>query len=111
MLMFVTVVALVVALIVFLNVLPSSRNTTQSLSSVPDRVNPATVYRNQKKTSGPLPRICPVCGSVLSQTEYLLAAIEEPREGRKRQAQIYGCPHCFITDGVNLNLGKMEPPA
>jgi cytidyltransferase-like protein len=49
------------------------------------------------------PRICPVCGTPLSQDEYLIAAIfPDLGPNQKRQAHIYGCRHCYVSGGVNL---------
>ena len=79
-------------------------------------------FVNQPEEPGTLrPRICPLCGTLLSPDDYLVAALSEEIQGIKRQAHIYGCTYCYATDGVNLNSGaeagaakdreltKMEP--
>ncbi|MCB1173581.1 MAG: hypothetical protein KDK39_08455 [Leptospiraceae bacterium] len=47
-------------------------------------------------------RMCPVCRTPLAADEYLMCAMDKERPNQtKRQVHIYGCPHCFITGGVN----------
>ena len=100
-----------IAVTIFLNLLSAkdSLKKTQKKEKPegPEILDAKKVF--QMKTDRPRPRICPVCGTLLNQDEYLIAAIEPEREGQKRQAHIYGCKYCFTTDGVNLQLTRMEP--
>jgi len=100
MLTFVTLAALSIAVIVFLNVLSIPGRKSSPIASPRERGDAARIL----KMKGPeRPRICPVCGTLLTIDEYLIAAIApEVGQGQKRQAHIYGCPHCYITGGVNL---------
>jgi hypothetical protein len=108
MLMFVTLAALSIAVIVFLNFLnlPSGKQAADTPAS-PQRLDAAKVLRMPAQNR---PRICPVCGTLLGPEDYLMASIfPDPGPDRKRQAHIYGCVHCFATEGVNLRLKKMDP--
>ncbi len=102
MMTFVTLAALALAFIVFLNALnlPSPKKPAASLQTAPPTVNAGKALRMK----GPeRPRICPVCGTPLGVDEYLIAAIfPDPGPNQKRQAHIYGCAHCYVTGGVNL---------
>jgi len=113
MLSFLTIAGLVIAVIVFLNLL-SAQNTLRGKGSVargfgggkkekesgPDRVSNVRRFLETPLPEGvSRPRICPVCGSALEQDDFLYAALEpEPESGRKRQAQIYGCRYCLSGD-------------
>lgn len=118
----VTVLGLAVAVIIFLNLL-SAKHTVKNIfpggnsrngnghNPLPPAMDARKVYQSKMEVR---PRICPLCGTLLEQSEYLYAALEpETANGRKRQAHIYGCRYCFSTEGVNLkskSIGKMEPP-
>ncbi|MCB1139211.1 MAG: hypothetical protein KDK23_10670 [Leptospiraceae bacterium] len=109
MLTLVAVAGLCLAVIVFLNMLSPSalqpaggelhKKRSGSNNEDPPRLDAKRVL---KMEPGPQrPRICPVCGTLLGQTDYLFAALEpEPKTERKRQAHIYGCPYCLDQDGV-----------
>lgn len=45
------------------------------------------------RISGLPPRVCPLCGSVLTQNEALFASPVEGAKGRK--IMIFGCRHCY----------------
>ncbi|MBE7440091.1 MAG: hypothetical protein HS115_16690 [Spirochaetales bacterium] len=111
MLTFVTLVGLGLAIIVFLNFLQTGSAPARVGPEKPPRVDPRRIKETRKKWDEnpalPRPRICPLCGTMLEQHEYLLAAIEpEVMSNRKRQAQIYGCPYCITNDGVNKSLRR-----
>jgi hypothetical protein len=101
MMLFLTLVGIGLALVLFLNVLQVTdkpRRPSQEQSRA--RVDAKKVL--QMPPDEPRPRICPVCGTLLGPEDYLIAALEpQPKTERKRQAHIYGCPYCFETDGVN----------
>lgn len=106
----VSIIGFVIAITVFLNLLSARESLRASPANIPNDpavLDPQKVFRMDKEK--PRPRICPVCGTMLDQTEYLIASIEPEIKGQKRQAHIYGCRHCFATDGVNLKLSKLEP--
>lgn len=114
MLTLVSIVGLALAVIVFLNML-SPPQTGQKKKEThnghdpenPPRLDNRKVLRTEPNV--PRPRICPVCGTVLGQEDYLFAALEpEPSTQRKRQAHIYGCRFCVATDGVNLSREKIS---
>lgn len=108
MLLFVTLAALSIAAIVFLNFLnlPTARPAA-SPAQPAARLDAAKVLRMPSEVR---PRICPVCGTVLGSQDYLMASIfPDPGPDRKRQAHIYGCVHCYATEGVNLSLKRMDP--
>ncbi len=126
MLTILSLAGLAIALILFLNLLSAGdtvRGVASSLKrkgesdgkeSLPPRGDPSRIYRGESE--GPRPRICPVCGTLLSKEDYLIAALEpETAGGGKRQAHIYGCPYCYTTGGVNLSkkggmsLDRIEP--
>ena len=92
-------------LIIFVNLMPAGKGIKKENSKNPENLDPAKVLRASGKVR---PRICPVCGSLLDKQDFLYAALSpDPGPGRKRQAQIYGCRHCFSTDGVNLENQKI----
>jgi len=106
-----TMAGFLIAVVVFLNLLTASESTKKANQSVYSRSNPPRLDNGkvlrQTEESGPRPRICPVCGTMLSQEDYLIAAMEpDPGAGKKRRAQIYGCPFCYTTGGVNLHQNK-----
>ncbi len=111
MLTFVSIAALGLAVIVFLNFLQTTGPAkSQSAGGYdrnnPPRLNTRRVFAVETEPDRPRPRICPLCGTLLNQDEYLMASIEPERPGRKRQAHIYGCRYCFATEGVNLAAGS-----
>jgi len=115
MMLFLTIVGIGLALLVFLKSMQVG-DTTLSKSAKFDETNPPVLNARKVLTmpSGEMrPRVCPVCGTVLSQTDYLIAALEpEPKTERKRQAHIYGCRYCVSSGGVNLKqreLTHIEP--
>ncbi len=68
-----------------------------------------TLKENQTKKPEKRLRICPICGTILSQKDYLIAAFEPQKNPNiKRQVHIYGCVYCFTTDGVNKNLTSIK---
>lgn len=113
MLTFITVAGVAIALIVFLNLLNAGHKEAKGDAidfDGPDRprVNARRhLQRRDRPSDVPRLRVCPVCGTVLNQTEYLFASFGD-ESGGKRQAHIYGCRHCFRTDGVNVNRGQIE---
>jgi len=120
MLTLVAVAGLCLAVIVFLNMLSPSAlqpasGTMHKKKGQPDQDPPRLDAKKVLNMDpGPQrPRICPVCGTLLSQTDYLYAALEpEPKTERKRQAHIYGCPYCLDQDGVARNkksIAEIEP--
>ena len=107
MLLFVTLAALSIAVIVFLNFLNLPSNKAAAQTAAPARLDASRVMRMPSQDR---PRICPVCGTVLGPQDYLMASIfPDPGPDKKRQAHIYGCVHCYATEGVNLRLKKMDP--
>lgn len=117
MLSFLTVAGFIVGIVLFLNLInardPKSlkgKNTNFDPNN-PPRLNARKILQMQPGETRP--RICPVCGTLLDQTDFLYAALEpENGQNKKRQAHIYGCRFCYATDGVNLNqkeLSHIEP--
>lgn len=109
MMTFLAVIGLIAAVIIFLNLL-QAKDAVERIGKdeAPridlDSADAAEVQRNLKNRAR-MRRICPVCRTGLSQDEYLICALEERSDrqpGKKRQVQIYGCVHCFATDGVNM---------
>jgi hypothetical protein len=113
MLTFISIAGFTVALIVFLNLLSAGEkgaNRSGIGFQAPNRPEQNGAGRILRQApSQKRPRICPVCGTPLTEKEYLIASIAPELPGQKREAHIYGCPHCFMTDGVNTKLSKMEP--
>jgi len=118
MLTFISVAGFLLAVVVFLNILQTG--TAKTVPAAPGsfshhgRTRPGVkagpdvgrVLR-EMKPDVQRPRICPVCGTMLSQEHFLYAAMEpEPSTNRKRQVQIYGCPFCYDSDGVNTHTGR-----
>ncbi len=114
-----TIAGLAIAVIVFLNMLQAKDNVNNLGAKKepegpkePPRVNARRWMEHATKPGELRPRICPLCGTVLSQEDYLIAAIGEDHGVGKRQAHIYGCRFCFASDGVNTRVGeltRMEP--
>lgn len=120
MLIFLTILGLGLALLLFLNGLHAAdRVKTGTAQKSKGHVSSEPVVLDSRKVmqmapGEKRPRICPVCGTMLSQADYLIAALEpEPRTERRRQAHIYGCPYCLENGGVNLHrerqLTRLEP--
>ena len=104
------ILGITIAVTIFLNLLSTKdflKKADKKGKKDPEILDARKVF--QMKSNVPRPRICPVCGTLLNQEEYLIASIEPEREGQKRQAHIYGCKYCFTTDGVNIQYGRMEP--
>jgi len=110
MLTLVSITGFVIAIIIFLNIINAREKIRQPVSQPDIRYDVKKVY-SQTNAHIEKPRICPVCGTSLSRKEYLIAALEPEVNGKKRRAHIYGCPHCFTTEGVNINarFNKLEP--
>ena len=111
MLTLITVAGIAIALVVFLNLLNAGKAKVggQEPKEQP-RVNVRRhLQKSRSQPEVPRLRLCPLCGTVLNQNEYLFASFgdESPSSGR-RQAHIYGCRHCFRTDGVNINRGELS---
>ncbi len=102
MMSFLTLIGLVAAIIVFLNLLQAREVVTRAGKPEPPRI-PLESVRTRADGQPVVRRICPVCRTGLTPDEYLICAMDPDKaDGRKRQVHIYGCNHCFITDGVNL---------
>lgn len=99
---------LVIAAVVFLNLLQARDRMERG--PLPSFAGAAGLEPGQQKTeenkrlrAAPERRICPVCRTGLTREEYLICAMDVDRgPQQKRQVHIYGCPHCFLTDGVNM---------
>lgn len=105
MLTLLTIAGLALAIIVFLHLLSAGQRATNQKNSElsrndpPPRVNPRGYLNTPSEPGRPRSRVCPLCGTVLTQEDYLFAAISpEPENGGKRQAQIYGCRYCFVLE-------------
>ncbi len=113
---FLSVIGVIIGFVVFINFISAGDDLKRAINgkgskgnnnSERPRLDAGKVLRNNSDTGQPRPRICPVCGTLLDQSEYLLASIEPGDDNRKRQAHIYGCKYCFTTSGVNLNKEKI----
>jgi hypothetical protein len=99
---------LIIGVVVFLNLLQAKDKVDRiGKPETPPAPGAAGVSGSQngvgRLPAAPQRRICPVCRTGLTQEEYLICAMDsDPGENRKRQVHIYGCRHCFLTDGVNL---------
>lgn len=115
MMLFLTLVGIGLALVIFLNGLQAADKTRRPSKNDEPRDRPVLDAKKVlKMPPGELrPRTCPVCGTMLGPKDYLIAALEpEPKTERKRQAHIYGCPFCFESGGVNTTrrqLSHIEP--
>ncbi|MBX7058665.1 MAG: hypothetical protein K1X75_11425 [Leptospirales bacterium] len=99
---------IVVAVVVFLNLLQARDRLERGplpASVLADGEQRDRAGRSERiLRSAPDRRICPVCKTGLTREEYLICAMDAERgASQKRQVHIYGCPHCFLTDGVNLS--------
>ena len=112
MMTFVTLLGFVIGILIFINLIHAKAHLDgMDLSLDEDKQKRA--HRKGKShrvlADAPNRRICPVCRTGLTQDEYLLCAMQpDPGNGAKRQVHIYGCPHCFLSDGVNINGNKIE---
>ena len=106
MMTFVSLIGLAAAVIIFLNLLQAKEGVERIGKPAPPRLKEDSRDAADLKDRARMRRICPVCRTGLTTEEYLICAME-PEDGsanrRKRQVQIYGCVHCFATDGVNMN--------
>lgn len=109
MLVIVSLIGLIVATIFILNIFSAADSLKnikepEKKENKRERIDVRKHLKSALESDKPRLRICPVCGTVLTSQEYLIAALDPvEREGAKRRANIYGCPHCFSTNGVNLN--------
>ena len=106
-----TLGGLAIGILVFLNLLHSKARlegmdlSTEEDEAIKDARKNGDGRVRRMLANAPSRRICPVCRTPLTPDEYLLCAMEPAgKDNRKRQVHIYGCPHCFITDGVNLSM-------
>ncbi len=105
MMTFVSLLGLGIAAIVFLNLLQAKDTVERIGKPSPPRVKLDSQDAADLKDRARMRRICPVCRTGLATEEYLICAMEPEDSSsarRKRQVQIYGCVHCFATDGINL---------
>jgi hypothetical protein len=106
MMTFVALIGLAAAVIIFLNLLQAKDSISRIGKPPAPRVKLDSRDAEDLKDRARMRRICPVCRTGLTSEEYLICAMEpeDPAPGarRRRQVQIYGCVHCFATDGVNL---------
>lgn len=99
---------LIIGVVIFLNLLQAKEKVDRigkPESPAAESASGGAAARNgsSRLPAAPQRRICPVCRTGLTQEEYLICAMDaDPGENRKRQVHIYGCRHCFLTDGVNL---------
>ncbi len=104
-----SIAGIAIAVVVFLNLINAGGHNAK-VANAPDlpRVNVRRHLQKTAETKHPRLRVCPLCGTVLDRTDYLFASFSEapPSLGR-RQAHIYGCRHCYATDGVNVGMGRM----
>jgi uncharacterized protein with PIN domain len=88
------------------NIVRNEPKTPESLQ----RAIKKTLKENQQKEIEKRLRICPICGTILNQTDYLIAAFDEVKDPtKKRKVHIYGCPYCITNDGVLKTKGKIDP--
>ncbi|MCR9143554.1 MAG: hypothetical protein NXI24_14995 [bacterium] len=102
---FVSLIGLGIAAVVFLNLLQAKDSVERIGKEPAPRVKLGSQDAADLKDRARMRRICPVCRTGLATEEYLICAMEPEDPGsarRKRQVQIYGCVHCFATDGINL---------
>lgn len=104
----ITLFGLAIGFLIFVNLLHTKAKIEGQDLSVEEQDSPLNLLKNKKKSrvleNAPNRRICPICKTVLLQEEYLLCAMEPERKNNvRRQVHIYGCPHCFITSGVNVS--------
>lgn len=88
------------------NIVRNEPKTPESLQ----RAIKKTLKENQQKEVEKRLRICPICGTILTQKDYLIAAFDEVKDPtKKRKVHIYGCPYCITNDGVFKEKGKIDP--
>ncbi len=86
------------------NIVKNEPKTAESLKRAINK----TLKENQAKAPEQRLRICPICGTILSEKDYLIAAFEPIKDPtQKRRVNIYGCPYCITTDGVIKD--KIDP--
>ena len=106
----ITLFGLAIGVLIFINLIHTKAKMEGMDLSIQDEDN-IVDFVKQKKTkfleNAPNRRVCPVCKTVLLQSEYLLCAMQpQPEDNSRRQVHIYGCPHCFINNGVNLQANR-----
>lgn len=107
-----TLAGISISIIVFLNLLSTKDSLRRprpdnAQNREPARVDPRKFLKQDNQ--GRRLRVCPLCGTVLNTDEFLFAAISpETGDGRKRQAQIYGCRYCYATEGINLEKSSIS---
>ena len=108
----ISVAGIVLAALVFLHLL-QAKDTIDHGGKSAVRSQQEQLDRRREKVNAMLRsastrRTCPVCRTPLTTNEYLICAMEpESEEDRRRQVHIFGCLHCFSTDGVNVNQYEM----
>lgn len=94
-----------IAIVIFLNLLHAKDTIKEAAQSDEEKAaqeERRSEARRVLKTASSR-RMCPVCRTGLTREEYLICAMDENRGiNSKRQVHIFGCPHCFTTDGVNF---------
>lgn len=103
----ITLFGLAIGVLVFLNLLHTKAKLEGEDLSIKEDDNIRNLIKDRRKSkslnNAPQRRICPICKTLLLQQEYLLCAMQpEVRNQKRRQVHIYGCPHCFINKGVNI---------
>lgn len=112
MMTFITLLGFVVGILIFINLI----HAKASLDGIDLSLDEDKRKREARKgraskviCDAPSRRICPVCRTGLTQEEYLLCAMQpDPGDGSRRQVHIYGCPHCYLSDGVNTSGNRIE---
>lgn len=114
-----TILGLLIATLVvlyFLDFMDKSKKGSSIIKNEPKtpeslkRAINKTLKENQTKQPENRLRICPICGTILSNKDYLIAAFEPVKDpSQKRRVNIYGCPYCFTTDGVIKESNKIDP--
>lgn len=118
MMLIISILGLLIGVLVVLHILDllnktKTSNIVRNEPKTPESLQRAinkTLKENQQKESEKRLRICPICGTILSQTDYLIAAFEEVKDpNKKRRVHIYGCPYCIVNDGVIKTKDKIDP--
>ncbi len=113
-----TILGLLISVLVILYILQlfdvkKDNNIIRKESKTPESLQRAikkTIKENQNKEPEERLRICPICGTILSKTDYLIAAFEPMDDPtKKRRVNIYGCIYCFTSDGVIKNKENIDP--
>ena len=98
------------AFLLFLHLIRLKENVSQIVFPKRQTTTQTTqLKRSQVELVQPhIKRACPICRTVLFDNEYLICAMApEPAAGKTRQVHIYGCQHCFTTEGVNTQPQKI----